>query len=249
MAEADFLLDMGPEAPVEGGRHLPPAGCAATPPLSSGRWRGIRLDDRMIDLTGHYNASFFVAREPDADSDSYWLGRLAELFEAGDGPEFDIRGMIQLNSGRYPDDVEHIGGKDYNAQTGVNCPMKIEGLAIGQRAAKLHFLQSCHWGREEPGVEVARYIVHYEDGTSERIPVICGMDMADFSFHAQPKEVKEGLVHIAWEQDFQAGNRRGTLALTRQTWENPHPGKQITQLDFESTGRKAAPFLVAITVE
>ena len=73
--------------------------------------------------------------------------------------------------------------------------------------------------------------------------------MADLWIHARPKEVKEGLLHIAWEQDFQAGKRRGTLALTRQTWVNPNPDKKITHLDFESAGRKAAPFLVAITVE
>lgn len=97
---------------------------------------------------------------------------------------------------------------------------------------------------------MASYTVHYEDGASEPIPVIYCKDMADFSFHDRPKEVKEGLVHIAWEQDFQAGKRRGTLALTRQTWENKkHSGKIITHLDFESTGKQAAPFLVGITVE
>ena len=86
------------------------------------------------------------------------MGRLAELYEAGDGPEFDIRGKIQLNSGRYPDDsMGKIAGKDVNEQAGLNRPMKIEGIAIGRKAAKLHFLQSCHWGREEPGVEVASY--------------------------------------------------------------------------------------------
>ena len=79
--------------------------------------------------------------------------------------------------------------------------------------------------------------------------MIYGKDMADFSFHALPKEVKEGLEHIAWQQDFQAGSRRNKLTLTRQTWENPHPDKVITHLDFASAGQQAAPFLVAVTVE
>ena len=238
---ADLLDLLGRSAEAKGIRKQ----VIAIPP------RDPRLDDRMIDLEGHYSASFFAAQEPAADSEGYWLGRLAELYEAGDGPEFDIRGKVQLNSGRYPDDMEgKIAGKDFNEMTGLNRPMKVEGLAIGQRAAKLHFLLGCHRGREEPEVEVARYTLYYEDGSSEPIPVIYGKDMADLWIHNRPKEVKEGLAHIAWEQDFKYGKRRGTLALTRQTWvNNDHPDRIITHLDFESAGRKAAPFLVAITVE
>jgi hypothetical protein len=40
----------------------------------------------------------------------------------------------------------------------------------------------------------------------------------------------------------------GRLIPTRQSWGNRHPDKIILPLDFESTGKKAAPFLGEIPV-
>lgn len=95
-----------------------------------------RLADGMIDLKEHYNASFVATKEPGADSGNYWLGRLEDLYEAGDGPEFDIRGKIQLNSGRYPDDSRgNIAGKDVNEQAGLKQITHLDFESAGKQAA------------------------------------------------------------------------------------------------------------------
>lgn len=43
------------------------------------------------------------------------------------------------------------------------------------------------------------------------------------------------------------GNRK--IRLFKSTWENPRPLVRVTSIDFVSTMKQAAPFLIAITAE
>ena len=214
--------------------------------------RDHEVDPRQIDLTAHYNDSLFGTVEPDRNSASFWMERLAELFDPGDGPDFDIRAKIQLNGGRYGPEQGNNAGKDFSEISKSECPMKVEGIAVGQSAVKIHFLLGCSWGREALGVQVAHFTLRYEDGSrSDPIPVTYGKDVVDLWVHSRPKEEVGGVENIAWEHPFRTWDGgEGRLALTRKTWENKeYPGRVISHIDFESAGKQAAPFLVAITVE
>jgi len=125
-------------------------------------------------------------------------------------------------------------------------------IVTNQPCRTIHFLHSCGYGREEHGEEVARYVIHFEGGTSEEVPVIIGKDMVvDWLHQATPQHLS-GIEHIAWRQPFRKSDgSTGELALSRQTWEIKleNRDKIVTHIDFISAEKLAAPALVAITVE
>lgn len=134
-------------------------------------------------------------------------------------------------------------------------PPKVEGIPIGRKAEKLHFLHSTMFGRSEPIIEngetIAEYQVHYDDGTAVTIPVKYGEDVRDW-WHAKDAPAAAGdKVKVAWEGENEAsktGNNGIRLYLT--TWKNPNPGKKVVSIDFTRTdGTPASPFCVAITAE
>jgi len=217
--------------------------------------RNPALSQKLINLDAAKAApgvyrGFFVPWNPAADSEQYWRERFAERFpveKTGEVEvEFDIRGRIALNSGRFK--RGEFMGKTFREATGkqVDRPDSVE-IPVKQAADKLHFLQWCDFSLEPEGVEVAHYLVHYEDGTEpERIPVIFGKDVADLDIEigSTPPE------RIAWEHSYKwAGRRASRIALGIQTWENPHPDKVISHVDFVSAKEQAVPVLVAMTVE
>ena len=160
---------------------------------------------------------------------------------------------VRLNSGIYADDKGDLAGHDINSagKSDPPVPMAIEGIELGQTCESIHFLHACSWGREEPGVEVARYLIHFEDGSVEPLPVIYGKHMADFWIQSQtPRQIAQ-LENIVWERPFTtAGGTEGRLALTRQTWKNEtHRGVKVSHIDFISAGKQAAPVLYGITLE
>src|SRR5438309_2033221 len=75
-----------------------------------------------------------------------------------------------------------IGEKliELRAQRNPERPEKAEGLKVGATFDKLHILHSAEFGEgqdeEEDGTEVGAYIVHYDDKTEERIPIVYGED-------------------------------------------------------------------------
>ena len=234
----------------------PPRNPALSPKL-------INLDEAKVE-PGVYRG-FFVAWAtpgmPGYNSEAYWRERFAEEFPSGNTDEvtvdFDIRGQIALNSGVFklgirgiPDskekDFQQATGKSKERPRGIHRPDSVE-IPVRQVAEKLHFLQFCDYSREAEGVEVAHYLVHYEDGTEpERIPVIYGKDVADLDIEigSTPPE------RIAWEHPYKwRGWYDSRIALGIQTWENPHPDKVISHVDFVSAKVQAVPVLVALTAE
>ena len=207
-------------------------------------------DPKQIDLTEVYNDSLFQLASPVPRSASDTFQRLPETFGAGDAPGFDLRGIVQLNSGILPAEGNFEEG-DFNTRTNAEHQNQVT-IPVSQKCKAIHFLHSCRWGREELGAAVSTYRVHFADVTSEpvEVQVIYGEHMVDFWIHRRSEKELAGIKQFAWQQDFDTGNGTGTMALTRQTWENErHQDKMITHIDFISAGKKAAPFLVGITLE
>lgn len=149
-------------------------------------------------------------------------------FKIGDG-------MLQLNSKLLKEQKAHI----------------IEDIKVGQTFAKVHILQGTCYGNKdvEDGTVIGEYKLHYDDGSTETIPIVYGQDVRDFWLAEAAQGVTRG--KVAWTGDNEVAkkfNCRIRLYLT--TWDNPNPQKSVTRIDYNKlNGTQAAPFCVAITLQ
>jgi len=199
------------------------------------------LDPKLIDISAHYNASLYDGRGWFVTDDSICMRLLPETFVPRDGLEFDLRGVIQLESGVFSGAGEtNIRDRSFGEAMKKEFPVEVTGIPVGLEAKALHFLLGANYGRETAGVEVARLVIRYEDGSQAEMPLRYGPDIVDWY---QLGHASVDPARVAWRDYFL---NRG---LVRATWTNPHPETMIRALDFISTKKKAAPFLVAITAE
>ncbi len=154
------------------------------------------------------------------------------------GTPFDLRGMIRLQSVDAPIEAESI-------------PLPAaHHIPVNRRCRQLHFLQFAGGNQGKDGEEVARWVIHFADGTSHVWPVIYGEQVRDHWLNPnQPKEASRAV--IAWEGHPPTVLKRGGLSvrLFKATWNNPSPDVEIRALDFVVGQANVRPFVVAITAE
>jgi len=213
---------------------LPPANLAA---LTASRRQFAKLiparlsltSSNQIDLTDYYNAALVQTWHPGLPTNS--LDALPTGLLQLAGGVFDVRGIVQL-SGRQ---LRNAGGR---------FPEQITGIGIGQLCRRLLILHAAGW-RSGDGVRIGSYCVHYADGAEERIPIIYGEDVRDWSTRSDPvPKLKRS--SLAWTGVNSAGL---PVRLFRTVWTNPRPETEITSIDYLSTMADSAPFLIAITTE
>jgi hypothetical protein len=133
-------------------------------------------------------------------------------------------------------------------------PEKVDGIALGRRFAKLHILHgTCFGGQGGPGdgnftaddTVIGNYIVRYQDKTSVTIPIVYGKDVRDWWDHDDARAVARG--HLAWRGSNAQNKEKLRLYVT--AWDNPHPQKLVTTIDYETTNTVSAPFCVAMTTK
>ena len=119
---------------------------------------------------------------------------------------------------------------------------KVEGIMVGCTARKLHFLHTATWCRWKEGEQLARYILHYEDGSDHEIPLRAGRELGDWT-----RAGRTGLknAQVAWRG---SNPEHPNVGLFRLSVLNPHRDRVIKTIDFVSDG-KAIPVLVAVTVQ
>jgi WD40 repeat protein len=143
------------------------------------------------------------------------------------GVQFDLRGVIQLKPNWSPFGVPHT----------------VEGIQLRQKCHRLLFLHATG-PPESEGAEIGHYMLHYSDGSQQRIPIVYGQHLRDWTVARDAGEPQ--LARVAWT----GTNRvRGAIRLFEYTWPNPHPELEIQTVDFVSNLTKSTPFLVAITAE
>jgi hypothetical protein len=126
-------------------------------------------------------------------------------------------------------------------------PERVEGIPVGAVVGRLHFLHATGYNLNQ-ATEVASYIVHYEDGTSERIPILYGEDIHDWWGAMDPPDLKRA--RVAWKgSNTAAGSNQMAIALYDRVWVNPHPEKRVSSIDLISRNTECDPFLAAISVE
>jgi hypothetical protein len=135
-------------------------------------------------------------------------------------------------------------------------PERIDGIRVGLAFKKLHILHATEFGEGMPGTErhvpdgtkIGEYTVHYADKSREVIPVLYGVDVRDWWFHALSKSPSRG--RVAWTgTNAYARQLSANIRLYLLSWENPRPEVQVTHIDFSSAQTAAAPFCVAISAE
>lgn len=158
------------------------------------------------------------------------------------GTTFDVRGLIQLAGQNLYKETEMEG-----AERDAYYPEAVEGIAVGQKAARLQFLHATCW-KADPGTEIGAYTVHYADGEAVRIPLKYMHSLKDWWIRPGEEDVTDA--EIAWAGQSEAARRMyGSNLLFKYTWENPRPEVEVAALDFFSTMTTASPFLIALTVE
>jgi hypothetical protein len=129
-------------------------------------------------------------------------------------------------------------------------PEKVTGIPVGRKCARLYILHATGYyldeGQEAP---IGSYTIHYEDGTSATIPIVYGKDVMDWWKY--PGAGDPSRSKVAWEGVNEANKEfDATLRLYLTTWDNPHPDKRVTSIDYASTmDSPCAPFCVAITAQ
>jgi WD40 repeat protein/serine/threonine protein kinase len=182
---------------------------------------------RELDLTANYNMvleATFLGGDP-----RFNLSVLPKGLQTFDGVRFDVRGVIVL-AGKFAPSTRFY-------------PQRVDGISVGQRAARLHVLHAC--GKRPPdGTKAGGYMLHYADGETRELPMIYGEDFRDWGENSDKKPT------VAHAREAWRGNSAGLpLRLYHRTYENPRPDVKITTIDVTSENSEAAPFVVAITVE
>jgi len=177
--------------------------------------------------------------------------------DLSEGGDFEGNGFAELPRGE-----QVLGGVRFRigdtiirlASTNLTtAPKQVEGIPVDRKVAKLYLLHSNQWGSPDnvpDGTNIGQYTVRYEDGSSASIPIVYGQDVRDWWNFDGGRPVTRG--RVVWTGSNRASELeqfRATLRLYLGVWENPHPEKKVTAIDFLSENTICAPFCVAITVE
>ena len=130
-------------------------------------------------------------------------------------------------------------------------PKAVKGIRIARHADALFFLHTCPFSGT--GL-MFKYVIHYEDGTSEVLPIY--VDKQVYDWWDEPREVYDNMprynAFIAWtgSNPMVRAIKRWGIMLPGWEWANPHPEKVITDIDFQTTPEnnfQPVPCLVGIT--
>ncbi len=174
-----------------------------------------------------------TAMQTDADG---WLGL---------GAEHDLRnlprGEQSLGSVRFqlsPDPAKPSAVALASNMLPAKPLPRLVHFPVGRRASMLYFLHATGWqvDRNKP---VGSYRILYADNTSETIPLeygvnICAWDDTSPAYFAK----------VVWRSQTTDGT---PIALRALRWDNPHPQKLITAIEFSVSDELATPILFAVT--
>lgn len=183
----------------------------------------------MVDLSSQFNADLQKTWLPGFQDHN--LSALTSGKQTLAGVSFNVRGLVQL-----------AGAEATTSNFPAMVPIRING-----HCRQFQLLHACV-GSEQPGVEIAAMRVRYADGQQRELQIRYGEQVRDWQFF-QFKGVSDTNTVMAWTgSDPFMRAHNGAVRLYRTTLVNPRPQAAIVGLDYISRRSKAAPFLVALTV-
>ncbi len=190
------------------------------------------MKSQTVDLTGFYNSTL---EDPWQGHPGDTLSSLPQGLQSFGGVTFDVRGLVQLQ-GQSPALAKY--------------PAQIKGIPIHHRCQHLYFLHAASLGgNANEGEQIGSYIVHLPNNPmSLEIPIYYGRSVRNWHPTAhEPEPDKE--LKVAWTGENAASKRMGKpIRLFVTAW-NLAPGVEIDTLDFVSSIKTAAPFLLAISID
>jgi len=206
--------------------------------------RDTAVSETCIDLSPYYTSNFknsiYIRGQKNNSSfgASFDLRRVKTGVTHLDGVDWDLRGMVLLT-----------GTTLHHAY--LNYPASVESIRMNTTASELHFLQGCLW-ISKIGKEIGSYVVHYENGSQETIPLVYGENIANLwnqqGTFPEMKVTQATKVLLPPVKQRQ-GNTPSTSAAYHFTWKNPHPDQRISHLEFKSERHIPAPILLGLTVK
>ncbi len=186
---------------------------------------------QLLDLTRAYTHSYDLRQQRE-------LAELPRGRQKLAGTEFDLRGMVQLDHRSERAD-----------QVGPFHPSAI--IPVGQRCRTLHFLQATEGDPRVNGSIVARWIIHYADGSTREWRVIYGEHVRDWTWWTKEEPLEAQQATLAWRGRAPVWNAPGTdgVRLFKASWTNPQPDVAIARLEFRIGETSLKPLVVAITAE
>ncbi len=186
----------------------------------------------QLDLSPYYN--FPLGINWHADREDNILTLPPGLHTLG-GTAFDCRGIIELSS--Y---AMYLYEQD--------APLEVRGIPINRACDKIHVLCAKCLPGTPKGTTIGYYALNFADGYRWEIPLRVGYEVADW--WNLPEEPEASRAVVAWTgENGNTRERNASLRLGKYTIVNPRPGVAVKSFDFTSTLTKAAPFVVAVTVE
>ncbi len=200
-----------------------------------------------IDLKPYVNAALTDSPASPAGNDDNNLADLPYGVNVYGGVPFDVEGLIQL-SGRSIISVFH-----------KNFPVEVDGIAIHRRCAKIYLLHAGDWiDVTDFGKTVAKLVLHYEDGSQQKINIVAGRDVFEFWSPLFTTGVDPGYSRMSPDTELAwAGSNRylkqfwpdESLVLYKSGFANPQPDLTVSTVDYVSTMTATSPFMVGLTVE
>jgi hypothetical protein len=199
-------------------------------------WHTLRPWQHMVNLDYFYQTKIASASPHDRNPRNN-LARLPAGRRTFDGVRFNVAGIIQLADGN---DV---------AQTNNPYPESVEGIPVNRTCRQLHLLHGTVQGLGDPRV-VAFLVLHYEDGTTNKLAIVYGQHVYDWWFKGSTDLPLAGGTKVAWVgQNPEAASGGYRIRVFKSSFDNPKPDMQIKTIDYVSALTPSGPFLLALTVE
>lgn len=162
-----------------------------------------------------------------------------------EGTSFDLRGIIRLEAAGYFGQ-QRRGGHWVPASLPAS---QSQDIPVRRACKRLVFLHGVSDLDEAPGQEVARWRVHYQDGSTVEFPLRHGLDVSGWKRRTTAPAVA-GERTPAWTAPWPAPDGDTMVRLYKLAWNNPRPDAPVQSLDFVlPSSVQARPFVVAITAE
>lgn len=200
-----------------------------------------------VHLKPWLNAALTDSLDGPANTNCNNLSELPSGIHIFGGVPFDIEGRLQL-----------MGRKLLDTTTVF--PVRARNIEIARKCNRIHLLHGASGITPEmTGIDIARLVVHYADGSQAGIPIVAGAHVLDWWGPIYKTTVAKNVRNLSTpgsELAWAGGNpclkeqqSEFSLRLYKSTFDNPRPGIQITSIDYVSTVTAAAPFLVGLTLE
>ena len=114
-----------------------------------------------------------------------------------------------------------------------------KNIKVNRRFDYLCSLHSAAWVMVDNNVALFDYVLHYEDGSVAKIPVLKGVHIKDW---VNPMRMSKG--DIAWKG---MSMRFKNIGIYASKFKNPYPKKKVNSIDIISACVKGIPGIIAVS--